>query len=577
MKEYVRARIRASFPNTDTSDNSPIVDLIATPIGDIASEIAEFGTEVEIRHNLANYGLMSESDLDEIGEGNYMIVRRSGSKAAGTVTFKFASVSDVQDMVIPSGLIVSTKTGLEFIVLSAHSFTPVEMYEKWNSASLTYEVEIPVEAAEVGEVYNVSAGQITVLGSTFTNHITTISNNMAMSGGIDKESNADYGARILKFISSRNLETAPGYEQDIKENFQEVTGVYVAGYLDPLMTRDLADSITVGGVTFLDRHYGGKTDIYIRGHNLETASFTVTGETNRLPLPDQSALIDVAGITVTNNRTLQTMTGVTTEVNVNDKVVVIVPDTGNQWIYGDSLTVDYSTDEDNDQIYETPKSEIYTIDQTPVSIISPLNSVTSISNLTRTGVYYNIGTGKVSAGVYTITYGDDDLEGTSRETAEFLLTEPTVDNGDSIEIVYNYNDTIKALGEHYDLEGNRIVTRDILFMEAIAKYAHIDLSIKLNEGISESSAVVSAVTSVINDFLSGVEMGKSVDESDIVHELYLNSLTSGAIDYVQLPFTTFYLSSDESAAHTPGVHQGSRLLLGSIEHPVTHTINVNYI
>lgn len=307
LVEYMKAKIKSNFPNTDITDNSPLMDMLIYPWSTLASQLTTFGTSIESRTNLKNVANLSDEDVDDIGEGNYFIERGLGSKAFGSCTFNFEAISGTQNTMIPEGLSMTTKAGLQFIVTETISLTPAEMYTKWDAPSLTYKVTVPVESVEAGLKYNVLPGDINVITKSFTDYVVTVVNNAAFTGGSDVESNASYLARIQSFYSSRTLETESGYKQQIMEAFPEVNDVAVAGYKDPLMMRDLADSVTIDGVTFNDIHVGGKVDIYVKGTNVLTETFTFEAKSSLLPFAHLPADIDITTLELINTRTLETL------------------------------------------------------------------------------------------------------------------------------------------------------------------------------------------------------------------------------------------------------------------------------
>ena len=108
--------------------------------------------------------------------------------------------------------------------------------------------------------------RITKLDTPFNNKLVSVTNPNSFTGGIDKESNSDYAERIKQFYMSRTLDTISGYERAIRDNFEEVVDLYVAGKDDPYMTRDLITIVDPNdNNTFKTVHIGGKTDIYVLG------------------------------------------------------------------------------------------------------------------------------------------------------------------------------------------------------------------------------------------------------------------------------------------------------------------------
>ena len=579
VEEYVRALIQSSYSNTDTSDSSPVIDLISKPMETIVKRVIEMGTDIENRSNLNNADEMSEDDMDEIGTGNYMSERNAGDKATGTATLKFKSISDTQNTVIPSGIELSTKTGLAYVTTIGKTLSPSEMYQAWNDVDLTYDVDMSVEASETGSDYNISSGQLTTIVNGFTSYEVSVTNNAAFSNGSDKETNEEYAQRVLKYLSSRTLETESGYEQDIKENFPIVEDIHVAGYEDPLMERDLVESMTVNGVTYTNRHIGGKTDIYIRGHEAtsDTVSITAT-HTTLFPLSITSDRIDIGSLVVVNTSDGNSVLSKSSSIDEEDRYIIDI--TGATLSEGDVITMSYDADLDDDDVYESPIVDTFTYGSNSHLLKSPFISITSLYNSsTASGedTYYD---SSAANGDYEISYTDDDYIETSREEAYIKLLIDGTDGvvyGDVIEVSYTYNSTVKDIADHYDASGNRVVTRDLLIRSSSPIYVQIGLSIKLLDGVSQSSAVESAISNVLNTIFDDTSMGSKIDESDLVSTLYSDDTTSPLIDYVSLPLSTFHFTGNLDEDFQEDTHDADPVQLGDVEYPVLQDLRITYL
>lgn len=576
--EFIKNAIRTRYPNTDTSDNSPIVDFMGRPVSLIASEAAKIASDMEMRSTLENARDMSEEDLDDIGNNNYMSPRREGLKASVPVVFSFESVSETENTRIPEGLTLRTPSGLGFLVTSTYSYSPDEMFSKWSQDDMAYNVEVSVEAEGPGENYNVSAGEISIIEGDFTRREVSVVNNIDAIGGTDEESNEEYASRILNYLASRTLETGDGYEAEIKENFHEVRDLHVAGYGDPMMVRDYADLIIIGDNAYTDRHFGGKVDIYIRGSIIETKSVQVIGRSNNLPLSvEDGATVDVSSVVATNNRTLQVMTGVTNYTNENGRLVVTVPSTDGQWIYGDTLTVSYDYDTTGDGTFDTSGSDQFTIEVVSFDFDPPLKGVAEILNETRPASTYAIGDGFGEAGVYSITYTDEDLALTSREQSSFTLDATDVENGDALSVFYSRSDTVKRVGEYFDLYNKRVVTRDVLILESPVAYIHIKVDVKLSESAVADAITSNSIRSVVEAFIDDVAVGGEIDESDIVTEIKTSDDTRTLVDFVRVPLSAFHKTTDPDEAFVDGTHDGDTLSMDDIQYAVLHYFEVNFL
>jgi hypothetical protein len=104
-----------------------------------------------------------------------------------------------------------------------------------------------------------------------------VANPAPFTGGLDRETNAQFAERLPDAISLRALVNKPGISQVILDAFEQVTTIQSIGFGDPEMERDLLEgtSLSLGGVSYDDvegAHIGGHTDVYVRTlNNVEQA------------------------------------------------------------------------------------------------------------------------------------------------------------------------------------------------------------------------------------------------------------------------------------------------------------------
>jgi len=577
IENFIKASIKSEYPNSDLTGTSSVVDLFIKPMTSISEVLMDFSKDLELRSLLSNASDMSEEDLNDIGEGNYMVERAEGVKSFGTAILKFKTVPEERTLTIPIGAVFSTASGLKFKVHQTYSFSPEEVSMKWDSGDLSYNIEVSVEAESVGSQYNINAGELTKIDSSFSSHSVTVTNNTQFSGGTDKETNEEYKDRIIKFVSSRTLETAPGYESEIKDEFEEVSDVHVSGYGDELMTRDLVESVTIEGVTFTNKHIGGKVDLYIRGDNITNESFSITSLSKNLPLPETIEEIDQTSITVTNDDTSTVISDYSVAEDTGNDKVILTLNESSEWDYGDTFTIGYDVDTTGDAAYDTSKTESFTVDNIATVLKSPLEAVASITNETQDNTFYDVGDGLSGTSDYTLTYTDSDFAGSSNEEVYIEMTNTNINNGDTVTVVYNYNETINNLKKYFEERENRVVTRDVLFKKCIPAFFHVGFSIKLKDGISESSTIKNELFDVISQHFENKGLGEKIDESDIVHEVYSNENLNKTIDYIGVGFDTFHKTLSQTDLFNEGVSDGTTIELDSIQYPVLKYLNISYI
>ncbi len=568
--DFIVNTIKEEYPDIDTTENSPIIDLLVKPLQAVIEPIIQHSNSMEFMMNLDNAENMTEEDLDEIGKGNYMMERNPGEKAVGDVVFSFNSVSDTNNLIIPSGIMVSTKDGLNFITTTNYSFTPEELYGMYNPSTFKYEVPVSVVAEDVGSKYNVGEGTIVVITNKFSSALDSVTNKSAMTGGSDKESNKDFADRIRQFYISRQLGTKPGYKQFILEKFVEIKDVYIAGFGDDIMERDVATIVNPDDSTYTG-HIGGKVDIYVRGSNINTDEQVVVCKSNNLPLAHTT--VDVGSIQVFNSNDLGTELEFSTYVNASGKTVVTVPSQNaslvTQWQDGDQIQVDYTYDSGANNASET-----FTIDKTAITAKPPIVDILSILN-DRVGSEYDLSGGDV----YQINYleNSSSFQGTSKEVSEIEIIKSDAENGDSITISYSFNETIYKLDEVFNKDENRIITTDLLFKDATPIYIHLGMNIKLKEGVSGDASKESSIRNTLIEYLDNIGMGARMEESDIVSKLYVNESVMEFLEYVELPLLTFHKTENSSESYVAGTRDGTYLTLNKIEYPVLQFCKINYI
>jgi uncharacterized phage protein gp47/JayE len=565
MTDYIKNTIKATNPDVDTSVNSAVYDLIVRSMSAVFAPVINQLSDLEFSMNLDNAAYMSEDDLDEKIEGNYGIIRNAGRKATGSVTFKFRYDPTLSSVVIPQGASVSTTDGLLFLTVDRTEIGSLALPLYYNPETFMYEITVNVEAANVGEAYNVGAGQIKKIDSVFSQYLSSVSNYSDMEGGTDRESNTEYAARARSQALAPHIGTRDGYRNAVRSNFPEAKEILVVGHGHPLMTRDLY-TVLVGG-TPQEIHIGGKTDIYIRGHNTASVTQTLVAKSNIIKLKNPN----VEGTSVIVSNGGSPLSEFVVEEDNDGYSWVTIPKmdgASTQWDYGDTIAIQYN--DDSSGAYE----ESYEIEALSFKPLSPFIHIVSIANVTQNTVY-----DLSEPGLFSVDYAGG-FEGTNLEDCTVSLFYPEslgIRSGDEISVIYRYNKTVRDVSEYFISEGRRIITTDILVSNAIEKFIHIEMDIKLRPGTSPGSEKISAVRTVISDMFSGMRMGESITESRLVSALMTDPSTASFIGYIKSPFKTFHGTSDDNEAFTSEVVDGDEIELNETEFPTLKYCIVNYI
>lgn len=219
------------------------------------------------------------SDLDRYA-ANYGLSRRFGSPSLGVAIFTINSI--FSDISIPSGSIVTSKSGINFRTIGNYLFSSSEKGRHAATASRIkkslqiagisdkYAIEIPIQASRPGINGNVSSYQITNHNLDFEIKVINLS---SASGGSDGESDSQFRTRVSSLFSGANTGTALGY----KNSILSINGISDALVVEPgssLMLRDGTEVIEVNDGTkrIISSGTGGKVDIYVLGKQLVEAS-----------------------------------------------------------------------------------------------------------------------------------------------------------------------------------------------------------------------------------------------------------------------------------------------------------------
>lgn len=227
----IKLRLRQLDSSLDLRDGSAINDLVVLPMASMLEPYAKVH-DANIQKAHINASGLSEEDLDLIAS-NFFVTRITGAKATGNVRIYFSSKKNIT---IPVGSRFKSKSGLIFTATRTH-YVPadamgLERYPFYSSN------DISVEAEKTGDNYRVSAGEINEWVDSTTSYQGVV-NLIALTGGTDKETNAELYSRL---VLSQNVQAATslgGITKLLVTNYPNVKNVSVVGAGDSLMLRDL--------------------------------------------------------------------------------------------------------------------------------------------------------------------------------------------------------------------------------------------------------------------------------------------------------------------------------------------------
>lgn len=574
LRSFVTNEFRKNHALVDATPDSPVANLVINPLVDVFTPFLALVSEVENSNDLTKADEMSVEQLNRIGLGNYFVERHSGEAAETTVTLSFTNLPLDQNLVIPLGLEFQTSSGLRFKSITSHSFTPLEVKSKYNPYYLTYDVDIPVRAAEFGSKYNVAEGQINTVSMRFNKNLQVVKNRVPATGGLDEESNVDYAARIRESYLSRNIGTNMGYKSYLFNAYSEIEDIYVAGYRDKYMIRDVAliKNPSTGRETV--EHMGGKVDIYIKGFSYGTRYMTVMLNSNNLKLSQPASTIVLEGlnpkVTLTNRRdsTKNLTMAISNYVLKDGYYHLTLDNTDNKSfdpLHVSEISVSYSYRQGTDELSQT---DVFSVGINHFTIDSPAKEVSYVK-VVREETYLSDIHSKV-----TISRGG--VLGTTGETATMTITGlDNLPSGTEIEVAYTVNETLMSIRDLLNRESFRIVTSDVIAKEATPVFINMALNIKLYPGETFNETKRSVVSNSVYEFFNNLNLGAGVQESDIVGWLYKNPSITKFLDYIESPFKSFYITKDPSEALVLGKRDGEVIRYSAVPMSLSEYTTLN--
>ena len=555
LRSYITNEFRRNHGLVDATPESPVGNLLINPLVDIFTPFLSLLSEIENSNDLTKANEMTIEHLNRIGFGNYFVMRHAGEAAEATLTLSFTNLPLDQSLTIPLGIEFQSTNGLRFRTVGTHTFSPMDIKSRYNPYYLTYDVDIPVRAIEFGSQYNVAEGQINTLVTKFNKNLQVIKNRTAATGGADEESNVDYAARIRNSYLSRNLGTNLGYKAYLFNAYPEIQDIYVSGYRDKYMTRDVAliKNPSTGRETI--EHMGGKVDIYIKGFSYGTRYMNVILNSNNLKLAQPATTIvlenSMPKVTLANRRdSTKNLTMAIANAVLNDGYYYLTLDnTGNKSFdpnYVSEIAVSYTYRQGNEDLTQT---DIFTVGINKFDIDSPAKEISYIKDVKNEEFVAD-----VTSKALIERFGE---LGTTGETAVMTLSGlDSYPSGTEVELAYTVNETLMNIRELLNRESFRIVTTDVVVKEAAPVFINMALNIKLNQGEVFNETKKSIVVSSINEFFSNLNLGSGVQESDIVGWLYKNPAVTKFLDYIDSPFESFYITESPSDGLVLGQRDG---------------------
>lgn len=307
--DFIKNVLSGKINNAELREDSAFAEMFINPHIDLITPLADFMDQVSLAQSLENANLLSQEKMDEVGR-RYNQIRYYGSRSEGFCLFIFDDIPETGYIHIPKGYGVLTDSNLVFRTLEAVMFNEVTLAQYYNSSTYQYVIPVKVVSEGTGEVYNISPGAIVRVQNNSLRGLIGVDNESPFIGGADMEDNNAFARRIIENFGSPNLGVVSGYHKFI-DSFAEVEDKLVAGYRHPLMKRDIVGQVSDQNIVyhenFIDKHWGTKIDIYIRGLREEVVSETLVSvfdNEKKLPYVKLESVpvdrVTVASISTTN-------------------------------------------------------------------------------------------------------------------------------------------------------------------------------------------------------------------------------------------------------------------------------------
>lgn len=546
IRSYIVNKLNALRPELDVSSDSVVDDIYIKPLIAVVTPLLQAANAVDLMRDLDNYIYMTDDQIDQIGSQNYFLSRNIGETARIMIKLSFVKVSSTENVIIPAGMVFETDNNLKYQTEDRLEYTPEELLAKYNPSTLTYDVLIEGVALASGADYNIVSGQTLTPLVKFSNYLISSKCASLSKKGYDDESNANYVSRIRTFYTSQFLGSKTGYATEIQAEFSEVNGVFVAGYGDEEMTRDLY-TVQVGEVP-TEVHIGGKVDIYIKGVSYENI-------TEQIAINSPQLLLDASEVTYPTEVSLdlvvtKLIAGVETPVST---YTAATTDSGLWYVLIDSSEYDPDVITQFTVTYDSVNTATFNVGLTEFDLQSPFKNIVSIvSNDDSQTVMSESG---YTTARYDISGNAIDENSiyymTSQETATLRIVDFTgINNGALYQLTYNINKTLNDLVTYFELDENRIVTADVLIKEAEAMPVNIWLKAQAASDAALTENQIADISAAVNNFFTALQLGDDVQESDLISYLYNNIISAPHINYIELPLITFTSPVDAGAAIT---------------------------
>ena len=274
---FAVAVLKEANSRLDLRPGVPLYEAVVLPLAAMLQPLIDLANDISDRQSFAEVDNLSEEDVDRLA-ANLFLTRIEGSKATGLARVFFDTP---QSFSLQSGTTFLSSSGLRFVSTEEAGATEERMAVQQQGG--LYYLDVTVEAEEAGVDYDIDAHQLVSVLSA-SQSLVQVDNPNAFSAGRDRETNAEFIARIAQAITLRATVTDEGIFTVLTESFPEIYDLEPIGFRDPEMTRDILTGTNIsfeGDLVSGSVNVGGKFDTWTKVRSVATEQLVIPVMTTR--------------------------------------------------------------------------------------------------------------------------------------------------------------------------------------------------------------------------------------------------------------------------------------------------------
>ncbi len=230
IADFVVQRLTESYPKL-AADHSVLEDMFVKPLIALLAPFKDEMEAIKLAQSIRNAELLSDDEVDALA-ANFFVERKQGSFSSGSARIYFNAPQASQATITKR---FSTTDGLNFYPVTNTSITAGTMI--FNREGNLYYMDVNVQAEAAGESYNITAGELTSVDDM--PGVVKVTNLNAFGGGVPREDNATFAARIEQSLTERSLVTKRGVVARLNDLYSNIKAIQVIGAGEVGMNRDI--------------------------------------------------------------------------------------------------------------------------------------------------------------------------------------------------------------------------------------------------------------------------------------------------------------------------------------------------